>query len=104
MSICRAYTNTSKTRIRWRVPVQALFNTPVLEGDTLIIHLDKVTHQYTMLVNQQHVFQTCELDTRTPVIITSTNTDKLKSLQLAIEYALLLNMPYRPVDSVSFQS
>merc|ERR1719483_1861272 len=55
---------------------------------SLIIHLDK----------------DCLSAGMNPVIISSTTPEKLRSLQLAIEYALLLNMPYRVVDNVSFTS
>ena len=91
-----------QARLRWALQLQDTVNTPAREGDTLVIHLDKVRQD--MCDYTQQYLQRCSHATTNPVIIASTHTDKLRSLQLAIEYALLLNMPYKPVTNVQFSS
>ena len=60
----------------------SVHNLPVVEGQSLVIHLTSGP----------------------PVIVACTSTDKLNSLQLAMEYCLLLGLPYKPVANVHFNS
>ena len=98
-------TKHGRTKVKWKVPTSSVYNLPVLEGDNLIIHLDKVFLKvWNTYANFSDNFQNSPSIGMNPVIISSKNKEKLKSLQLAVEYALLLNLPYNPVANVNFKS
>ena len=100
------HTATTQTRIQWTVTTSSVINLPVLEDDNLIIHCDKVAHSsktLSLFISYLYL-QSCPSIVSNPVIISSKNIEKLRSLQLAIEYALLLNMPYSTVANVHFNS
>jgi hypothetical protein len=39
-----------------------------------------------------------------PLLVTCSSLQRLTSLQLALEYSLLLDLPYRPAANVQFNS
>ena len=100
------HTATAQTRVQWTVQTSQVINLPVLERDNLIIHVDKVpdNSKTISLILFYLYLQSCSGIVSNPLIISSENTEKLRSLQLAIEYALLLNMPYSTVANVQFNS
>ena len=73
---------SGKAWSEWTLESASVLNLPVIDGPHLVIHL---------LENP-------------PVIVTCHCKEKLASLQLAIEYSLLLGLPYNPVANVRFNS
>ena len=74
---------SGKTWSEWTLDLASMHNLPVIDGPHLVIHL---------------------VDDKSPVIVTCLSSEKLTSLQLAIEYSLLLSLPYNPVANVHFNS
>ena len=100
------HTATTQTSIQWTVTTSSVINLPVLEEDNLIIHCDKVADSsktLSLFISYLYL-QSCPSIVSNPVIISSKNIEKLRSLQLAIEYALLLSIPYSTVANVHFNS
>ena len=58
----------------------------------------------TCIIIFNYLFQSQPSNGMNPVIVSCQNKEKLASLQLAVEYALLLNLPYNSVSKVNFQS
>ena len=81
--ICALQCRTSgKVWSEWSLETSSMHNLPVIDGSQLVIHLvDKA-----------------------PIMVACSSCEKLTSLQLAIEYALLLGLPYKPVANVHFNS
>ena len=65
----------SVVKTEWKIEIKSIHNLPLVENDHLVLHL------YENISND-------------PLIIQCDNHEKLKSIQLALEYAVLLTMPY----------
>ena len=74
---------SGKAWSEWTLDSASMHNLPVIDGPHLVIHL---------------------VDDKSPVMVTCLSSEKLTSLQLAIEYSLLLSLPYNPVANVHFNS
>ena len=74
---------SGKAWTEWTLDSASMHNLPVIDGPHLVIHL---------------------VDDKPPVMVTCLSSEKLSSLQLAIEYSLLLSLPYNPVANVHFNS
>ena len=74
---------SGKAWSEWTLDSASMHNLPVIDGPHLVIHL---------------------VDDKSPVMVTCLSSEKLTSLQLAIEYSLLLGLPYNPVANVRFNS
>ena len=68
--------NKTNFKLDWTIPIKSIHNLPLVEQDRIIIHVAKDN-------------QSIE-----PLLILCDNFDKLKSIQLALEYTLLLTMPF----------
>ena len=68
--------NKTNFKLDWTVPIKSIHNLPLVEQDRIIIHVAKDN-------------QSIE-----PLLIPCDNFEKLKSIQLALEYTLLLTMPF----------
>ena len=70
--------NKSKTSFKqdWAIPINRIHNLPLLEKDRIIIHVAQDNKSIE------------------PLLILCDNFEKLKSIQLALEYSLLLTMPF----------
>ena len=65
----------SVVKMGWRIKIKNIHNLPLIENDHLVVHL------YENISSE-------------PLLIQCDNHEKLKSIQLALEYAVLLTMPY----------
>jgi len=74
---------SGKAWSEWTLDSASMHNLPVIDGPNLVIHL---------------------VGDKSPVMVTCLSSEKLTSLQLAIEYSLLLSLPYNPVANVHFNS
>ena len=74
---------SGKAWSEWTLDSASMHNLPIIDGPHLVIHL---------------------VDDKPPVMVTCLSSEKLTSLQLAIEYSLLLGLPYNPVANVHFNS
>ena len=77
----------------WRFTMPALRNLPLIEHNNLIIHIDKVKkfRNLTLIKFNQ---QCSEYEGETPMVVQHSDPAALHSLKLALEYAVLLGLPY----------
>ena len=68
--------NKTSFKLDWSIPIKSIHNLPLVEQDRIIIHVAK------------------ENQSIEPLLILCDNFEKLKSIQLALEYTLLLTMPF----------